>query len=179
MKEQPKISEYDAQAAEFLESTDTTFDIQYLYTGPYFEDDTDERDIYQFTLENGNGAYSSKFGDSIHNTEKRAFLKKGKCSYAEDYAKAKRLGIKISPSGFIIDRLRYKTMKPSAYDVLACLDAYCPDTFKDFCDDYGYQDAPLSDHDKVMRIYLSVREQAEALKRMFNSEQQDKLAEIS
>ena len=141
MQTQPKISEYDQQALDFLESTGTSFDIQYLYTGTYFEGDTEERDIYQFTLKNDKGAYSSKFGDSIYNTK--------------------------------------QGMKPSAYDVLACLETYCPDTFEDFCDEYGYQDRPLSEHDSVMRIYLNVREQAQALRKLFSPEQLEQLADIN
>ena len=40
--------------------------------------------------------------------------------------------------GSISDRKNHVT--PNAYDVLACIsgDAYTPDTFKEFCDEYGY-----------------------------------------
>ena len=67
------MNEYTQQAEQFLIDTETTLNIVYLYTGQYFKDDTDSRDIYQFTLTNKRGSYRAKFGDSIHNTKRRIF----------------------------------------------------------------------------------------------------------
>ena len=63
------MNDYEKQANDFLTSTNTQFDIEYLYTGYYFPDDQEKRDIYQFTLRRGNKSYTHKFGDSIRNTE--------------------------------------------------------------------------------------------------------------
>ena len=177
MQTQHKISEYDQQAIDFLESTGTELKVQYLYTGTYFADDTEERDIYSFTLTNERGSYSAKFGDSLQNTLIRQYKSGEKfLDYKQDWDFCKRHKIRVSPGGYIY---KQKTDKPSAYDILAFLDHYCPDTFNAFCDDYGYSDSPLTDHDKVMSIYLSVREQVRGLKNIFTESELEQLAEIN
>jgi hypothetical protein len=178
MNTQAKISGYDQQAIDFLDSTGTEFKIEYLYTGKYFPDDTEKRDIYQFTLTNARGSYSDKFGDSIQNTEDRAFMMQGRCNYKEDYSRAKRVGIRVSGAGTFVPYRGKRLPKPSAYSILACLDTYVPDTFKEFCEEYGYNEKPLSEHDTVMRTFLAVREQLEGLRRIFTADQLEQLAEI-
>jgi len=66
------MNEYEKQAEQFLTDTGTIFDIRYLRTGPYFRDDKESRDIYQFTLSNTRGSYSAQFGDSLQSTMDRA-----------------------------------------------------------------------------------------------------------
>jgi len=171
-----QINEYDQQAIDFLESTQTDLTITYLYTGKYFVDDKEERDIYQFTLSNARGAYSAQFGDSIHNTERRIYASKPLNN--RNHSKGKRLGFKNG------DRLSIAEIKatkagPSSYDILSCLDSYTPDTFEEFCDEFGYNELPLSDHDKVMSIFLKCKEQATGLKRIFSNDQSEQLGEIS
>jgi len=168
------MNEYDKQAADFLESTGTKFKIEYLYTGTYFPDDTEKRDIYQFTLTTARGSYSSKFGDSIHNTERRAFAQNGWNEHnLSRNMEAKRLGIKT-----LSEFKTWRNYKPSPYDILACMDTYTPETFKEFCEEYGYDDRPLSEHDSVRNTFLAVREQSEGLRRIYSPEQLNLLAEI-
>jgi len=179
MKAQAKIlNDYEQSAIDFLESTGTTLKIDYLYTGTYFPSDTDERDIYQFTLTNERGSYSAKFGDSLNNTKIRQF-KSGlhKLNYKQDYDFCKANGIKVSASGHV-HKYR-KQVKPGAYDILTCIDSYCPDTFEEFCSDYGYSDQPPTDHDNIMRIFLSVREQSTGLRKLFTDSELEQLAEIA
>jgi len=66
---------YQQQAIDFLKESNTKLDIKYLHTGKHFHDDTEERDIYLFTLTNDKFSYSANFGDSIRNTEKRKIAK--------------------------------------------------------------------------------------------------------
>lgn len=179
MKVQIKITEYDQQAIDFLESTGTKLDIKYLYTGSYFPDDTDQRDIYQFTLTNDKGSYSAQFGDSLNNTKLNHFrTTKRTCDYKEDYAFCKANKIPVSASGRIMVSAQ-KRVNPSAYDILACLDSYVPDTFEEFCSEYGYNEQPLSDHNKVMSIYLKCKEQASGLKAIFSESELYQLTEIA
>lgn len=63
------MSAYTEQADKFLTDTGSTFEIIYSHTGPYFDDDNEERDVYTFTLRNARGEYSGKFGDSLQNTK--------------------------------------------------------------------------------------------------------------
>ncbi len=152
MKIQPKkqISEYEKQALDFLESTNTSLKIAYSHTDKYFSNDTEKRDIYRFTFENKKSVYSALFGDSIVNTKKNGSAK---------------------------NRFTQR-INPTAYDILTCMDSYMPDTFEDFCAEFGYDDQPLSEHDNVMRVFLNVREQVNGMNKLFNSEQLGQLSEI-
>jgi len=179
MQTKQKINEYDQQAIDFLESTGTKLDIVYLYTGKYFHNDEQERDIYQFTLTNDKGSYSAKFGDSLNNTKYNHFVTSKKtCVYKEDRDFCKANNIFVRTNGYISPKSRKRRM-PSAYDILACLDTYCPDTFEDFCSEYGYSDQPISEHDNVMRIYMAVKDQAKGLKAIFDDDQLEQLADIN
>jgi len=171
------ISEYDQQAIDFLESTGTTLTVTFLYTGEYFPSEKDKRDIYQFTLTNDKGSYSAKFGDSLNNTQFNAYATRSKpLDYKSDWNFCKANKIHVSASGYIRPQ---KRRTPSAYDILACLDAYCPDSFEDFCEEYGYNELPLSEHDNTMRTYLNVKEQAAGLNKLFDADQLEQLTEIS
>ena len=171
------ISQYEVDANQFLEDTQTELSIVYLYTGKYFADDTEDRDVYQFTLTNARGSYSAKFGDSLNNTKYNQFTTgKKTCDYKQDWDFCKANKIHVSASGYIMKR---KRKEPTSYDILACMDTYCPDTFDEFCDEYGYSDQPLKEHDKVMSIFLTCKEQKRGLERIFTNEQLEQLAEIN
>lgn len=64
------MNEYDKQALDFLEKTNTNIIIKYLNTCKYFPDDKQERDVYAVSLYNNKCSYNFFFWDSIHNTEK-------------------------------------------------------------------------------------------------------------
>ena len=156
-------NEYIKQAEDFLKATGTTFEIVYQYTGPHFQGEKDKRDVYRFTLKNAKGEYSSTFGDSINNTEKRAAVLAGR--------PFSTVALK--------DRAKWAKYTPSAYDVLACLEKYPPDTFESWCSDCGYNEQPLSEYPRVMTVYNSCVEQYRALARMFTPEQMEQLQEIA
>lgn len=174
------MSEYTAQAEQFLADTTTDFSIVYLYTGPYFDDDKEERDVYQFTIKNARGVYSAKFGDSIHNTKRRAFIKTFALGMARQVSRweeraMRAVDVPLVKSGpFFRLQKGTKAEKPTAYDVLAGLTKYDPGTFADFCSDYGYD----VDSRKAEKIYLAVQEEHVALRRMFTAEQMEQLQEI-
>jgi len=186
METQPKNNEYDQQTISFLESTGTIFDIRYEYTGHYFLSDTEKRDIYTFTLKNSKGEYSAKFGDSLQNSARRllrdplAVRKSGK----SDLQLVKDAGVYPKDKTFhgvaVAQRNAAKLWeKPTAYDVLACLTAYDPGMFEDFCNEYGYSEHPLSEYPKIQGIYAAVMAEYRSLRRMFTSDQLDQLAEIN
>ena len=68
-----------------------------------------------------------------------------------------------------------KRVKPTAYDVLACLQKNDPGSFEDFCADYGYD----TDSRRAEDTWRAVREEWEKVRRFFRSEEMEKLAEIS
>lgn len=164
------MTEYEQQAVDFLTETGTTLTIEYQYTGPYFPDDKETRDIYRFTLKNAKGEYSALFGDSIRNTQRRAFALDPGSLWPDATPHARKLGLKTRG-----DILAARKHRPGAYDVLACLNGYEPGTFVDFCANYGYDE----DSYKAMDVYLSVQKEWDGLQRIFSRVELEKLAEIN
>lgn len=71
---------------------------------------------------------------------------------------------------------RAKRQKPRAYDVLACIsgDVNCPESFKEFCSDYGYE----IDSRKAMRTFKAVRKLSKKLRAFFTPAEIEQLQEI-
>jgi hypothetical protein len=67
-----------------------------------------------------------------------------------------------------------KGKHPEAYDVLAGLDSQIYDTFKEFCDEFGYD----SDSMKAHEIWISVNELAKKLQGFFNEQELEALSNI-
>ena len=55
----------------------------------------------------------------------RITLKRGKIKYSFNFGQS-------------INSSRYPKIKPSVYDIFACLQKYDPETFEDFCAEFGY-----------------------------------------
>lgn len=64
----------------------------------------------------------------------------------------------------------------SAYDVLACIssDVYCPDTFKDFCGEYGYD----TDSIEALQTFRRCSRFAKRLREFFTAAELEKLSQI-
>lgn len=69
-----------------------------------------------------------------------------------------------------------KDEPPSAYDVLACIsnDVTCPETFTDFCSEYGYNEASQ----KAGQAFKRCRALAVKLQAFFTEQEQADLQEI-
>jgi len=63
---------------------------------------------------------------------------------------------------------------PTAYDVLSCLTKYDPGSFKNFCNDYGYD----SDSRKAEKIYKLVKKDWSNINKFFTEEEITELQEI-
>lgn len=63
---------------------------------------------------------------------------------------------------------------PTIYDVLSCLTKYDPDSFENFCGDYGYD----TDSRKAEKVYKAVVKEWEAMTRLFNEEELEQLRKI-
>ena len=61
---------YEQQANEFLQETNTTVKIEFLKYDFHFSDDTERRDIYNVTIKRGSRQFTVKFGNSLNNTSK-------------------------------------------------------------------------------------------------------------
>ncbi len=67
-----------------------------------------------------------------------------------------------------------KGEKPTAYDILSCLQKYDTGDFENFCGDFGYD----SDSRKAEKTYNAVRKEYEALAKMYSEEELSLMAEI-
>lgn len=151
------IDKYEQQANDFLEKTGTSFKVKFLYSGPYFEDDKDYRDIYSITLRRKDKVYNFKFGQSI----------------AKSKSGIKRRRIELDNKGKWISAMRLKHQAPTAYDVLACVTKYDPGTFANFCDEYGFD----TDSRKAEKTYFAVQDEWVNINKLF-SDVMDELSEI-
>ena len=67
-----------------------------------------------------------------------------------------------------------RKIKPTPYDVLACLTKYDPETFEEFCWNYGYDE----DSRTAERIYFAVQKEYSQLVKLFSPKQMEELQEI-
>jgi hypothetical protein len=174
------MTDYQKQANDFLEKTGASLEVKYLKTDKYFEDDKEIRDIYEVTLKRGTRIYTFTFGQSIAHSGKYHIqygplriapthnLKEAQKWVSDKFGYHEICNLKPNP----------KFEEPDAYSILACLEKYELGSFEDFCSEFGYNDRPLSDHAKVMKIYEGCKEQYNSLEKLFSDEEMHELREI-
>lgn len=64
--------------------------------------------------------------------------------------------------------------EPTLYDVLTCLTKYDPETFEDFCENYGYD----TDSRKAEKVYKEVVKEFNNMQRLFTNEELELLTII-
>ena len=152
-------TDYEKQGTDFLTKHNVTMTAKFLYNGPYFEDEKESRDVYEIILiREGKKPYSFKFGQSI--------VKSG-------------LTVKRNPYGKTIydqEMIPRKSgrIKPTAYDILTCLQKTEVGTFEDFCSDFGFD----TDSRKAEKIYFAVQNEFSSLKKLFTQAELDEMNEI-
>lgn len=184
---QSTTTNYEQQAIDFLQSTNTQFSATFLKNGKHFDDDKEDRDIYQITLKRGSRSYSFEFGQSIANSGFYYQYKSNKRQFPldrkyldKDYFKGKSLGligtIKMKDGVFTpsLDTIHYP-IAPTAYDVLACLTKYDPNTFEDFCSEFGYD----TDSKKAEKTYNAVVKEWQMVCALFTDAEIEQLQEIN
>lgn len=67
-----------------------------------------------------------------------------------------------------------KDEEPTPYDILSCLQKYDAGSFKDFCDNFGYD----TDSRKAERAYNAICKEYKALAKMYSEEELSLMAEI-
>jgi len=197
-------NKYEKQANQFLKKTNTEFKAVFLKAGKYFEDDEEERDIYEISLKRGEREFKFSFGQSINEsglklfsngkrTRHKNFLipkeirerleRINKTGYNQQEANPKekaKATIKFKnwfeKEHFKLGGLQWELGKiPTPYDVLACLTKGEVGTFENFCADYGYD----TDSRKAERIYKKVVEEYNNIKMLFNEEELEELRKIN
>lgn len=168
------MTDYEKQAKGFLKETGTEFSVKFLKHGKHFEDDKEDRDIYEITLKRGEREYKFDFGQSINASGK--FI-----VYSPD-GKKKFNDLKLANKKYghpILSRGEYERNKdfaePTPYEVLAALTKYMPIDFKDFCSNYGYD----VDSRKAEKIYHKVVDEVKNVMILFNDKEMDELRVIN
>lgn len=139
--------DYQKQATDFLEKTKTTFKAEFVGFQKHFDTDTEKRDVYEITLtREGKKPFVFRFGQSIANS-------------GETETIVKRDAIR----GRYTDTVKKGRTAPTAYDVLAGLTKYDPETLEDFCVNYGYDE----DSKTAEKIYFAVQKEYSNVLRLF------------
>lgn len=68
--------------------------------------------------------------------------------------------------------------RPTAYDVLACVQSYNPGDFWDFVDEYGYEVHGREDYERTHQVWGECWKQYKKLRRIFGDELMEDLQEI-
>lgn len=146
------MKEYEQKAEEFLRRNKLQMNItQVPYTPPIWED---EKYVGR----------RNKYSVTIHRPLKSGH--DGTLSYERR--------IRFDFWGSINDAAKGRHL--SVYDVLSCIssDVFCPDTFEEFCSEYGYdKDCP-----KAEETFELVNEFAERLRSFFSEEEITELQKI-
>ncbi len=175
-------SEYDVQAREFMESTGLEIEFAYQGHRPYFPGDEEQRAVWNVTFKRkGRKDYTFTFGASIVDSYTAKDMRErtiiGKSISLSELYRIKGYKDALRNGGgsfqaFVMSRAK---VEPSAYDVLACMDACAPESFSEFCAEFGGNEDSIRERD----TFLAVCEQASSLRRMFDSSELERLAEIA
>jgi len=178
---------YQKQATDFLTKTGTTFKTEFIKNDYHFVGDTEKRDIYKITLSRGQRVYSFNFGQSINNsgikirlrtsgriTQSYAILPEFMTKGKFDIVKFKRWYHSTKYQLANIDEVM-EGIAPSEYDVLTCITKYNPDTFENFCYEFGYD----TDSKKAEKTYNAVCDEYKNVCALFSDTELSELQEIN
>lgn len=180
--------DYNKQATDFLHGTNTKLEIVVAdkQTAPQWAKEGEKHGIqYKCTLSNKNHSYTFDFWGSVRDAELLTLAREAKergfdSSYHFAFRDAliKRnikvnAGMRYRENKFLLTELM-DALKPTAYDVLACLSPLYEDTLEDFCSSYGYD----ADSRTAERIFNACKEQDRNLRKLFTHAEIDQLTEI-
>ena len=180
------MSEYLKQAEDFLSKTNSTLEIKFLKTGKHFQNDKEERDIYEFTLTRGRRIYKGTFGNSFRDS---GIKLNGHVVMTTEAAIDKKL-LDTDNNTFRLFSLTrfdwalgypvsYREIElpkmPNAYDILSCLTKHDVGLFEDFCSEFGYD----VDSRSAEKIYKAVVKEYEGLSMLYSDEELEEMSEIS
>lgn len=166
------MSEYLAQAKQFLADCNATMEIKFLCkTSPRWDEKL--HNCYWFTITTPKGKYSSKFYDSLHNTE---ISDMSLADYGRKYHKRNLEDADFwERNKWTKELCKLKNAAiPSEYDILAAVEKYSYDSFSDFCAEFGYSTDSIS----ARETFLACGEEYAGLRRIFTEEQMEKMREI-
>ena len=150
---------YEKQAMDFLEKTGCKMTITYKENRKYFPGDKETRDVYDVKIERGTRKFKFELGNSMKNSEFFAVYGKAKYPIPASFREKSNSEIAL----YVKRNLQFdfgtakadhivRPVKPSEYSILACLTKYDPESFENFCKEFGYDE----DSRTTERTYNSV-----------------------
>ena len=170
------MNNYEKQATDFCEKHNTTIVPAYTGHRKYFPDDIAARATFSVTIaRTGKAPYTFDFGQSLVNSYKATAGFPGEpgsytvrdvppwfnFSWLEEVGKAVRVKLGGKMRRVV---LQQATTPPTAYDILASLTKNDPETFGDFCANYGYDE----DSRKAEATYFAVQKEWANVRRLFS-----------
>lgn len=177
------MTDYQKQAQDFLNKTQTTIKKEFDRYGKHFDNDKYERNIWTITMSNKYHTYTFKYGDSIINSsidwtkynlpahQVKILQAKGIVNYDtllkskfefENWYRIKAIAKNYTP------------VEPDDYSILACLTQLYSTDFADFCSDYGYD----TDSMRAKKIFDACVIEDSNLRKLFDRSELEELAEI-
>lgn len=171
------MNEYVKQAKDFLAKANATMRIVYVGLEKPNWDDSPHC-TYDCKIKTPRGEMVVHFYDSLHNTEIMTMSEK------EWYEKTEKRYFECADRW---DKMRVnsdraekkKTARPTAYDILACLQKYEVGSMDDFMAEFGYEIKSVKDMTNFINTYNAVVKEYNDLCRIFTEEQMDELREIN
>jgi hypothetical protein len=175
--------DYEKQANQFLESTNTTFKATFKEHGSHFGDEKTKRDIYNIELKRGERVFKLTFGQSMAESGfKVVQTKTGKVLNnlvaLQDlpYCKDRKEALRFVNSALSLESLTVSDRQPpTAYDVLVCLQKYDVGTFENFCSEFGYN----VDSRKAEKIYIAICNEWDNVQKLWTDAEIEQLREIN
>ena len=174
-------TDYNQQATDFLNQTNTTFNAEFKRHDIYFTGDTDKRDIYEITLKRGDREYKFEFGASLNDSGFYYTKGRQKTELDRKLLTANNLKtiIKTKMDWSWMDNgksdIIHRPVTPTPYSVLACLTKYDCGTFEDFCGEFGYD----TDSKNAEKTYKAVCKEWLNVQRLFTDSEIELLQEIN
>lgn len=180
-KEALKGDDYKAQGEEFLKMTGTEIAVKFIENGKHFDDDKETRDIYNVTIKRGSRQFSFRYGQSFNASGKYISMIYAQCKDGTIYNHKKgfndikhfRLNVTFDCRNSYMKNRNFA--EPNAYSILACLTKCDPETFEDFCGNYGYD----IDSRKAEKTYRGVVEEYKNVAMLFNDNEIELMQEIN
>lgn len=185
------MDNYEKQAQDFLNQTQTTFKAEFIKYDFHFDGDKEKRDIYKITLQRGTRKMVFNFGQSINDSKewlirtdletKRQFKLKlsdfiDRFTVTDEaiYKKLRNSALNLYGKEIFKNEI-VRAKKPTPYDILASLQNYEVGSFENFCDEFGYN----IDSKKAEKTYNAVLKEWQDVQKLWSDEEIALLQEIS
>lgn len=159
---------------EFLQKCGASMEIKLVGCDipHHWPGETRDHNHYRFTITTPKGSFSEDFWDSVINTN---ICNMTFDAYCVLHYGSRPQSLTFSQQANARKALREEKAKavPTEYDILACLTAYIPETFEEFCWEYGYD----NDSIKAFKAYMACQEEYINLRKVFTTEQLKELKE--